>query len=142
MAIIRPFSALRYNLQRVAASQVVTQPYDKITPAMQERYYAASPYNLVRIILGRRETADNTAENVYTRAREYGRKWRAAGILEKDAAPSIYAYSQTFTTPSGANCERRGFIALGRVEDYSAKVVFRHEQTPAKPKPDLLESLQ
>ena len=142
MADIRPFSALRYNLRQVSPSQVVTQPYDKITPAMQERYYAASPYNLVRIILGRRETADNTAENVYTRAREYGRKWRAAGILEKDAAPSIYAYSQSFTAPSGANCERRGFIALGRVEDYSAKVVFRHEQTLAKPKADRLDLLQ
>jgi uncharacterized protein (DUF1015 family) len=142
MADIRPFSALRYNLQRVSAPQVVTQPYDKITPAMQERYYAASPYNLVRIILGRHEAADNTAENVYTRAREYGRKWRAEGILVNDSAPSIYSYSQTFTSPSGASCERRGFIALGRVEDYSAKVVFRHEQTLAKPKADRLDLLR
>src|ERR1700676_2621686 len=54
MAGIHPFRALRYDLRQVSASQVVTQPYDKITPAMQERYYAASPYNLVRIILGRR----------------------------------------------------------------------------------------
>jgi uncharacterized protein (DUF1015 family) len=142
MADIRPFSALRYNLQRVSAPQVVTQPYDKITPAMQERYYAASPYNLVRIILGRREATDNTAENVYTRAREYGRKWRQEGILHKDSTPSIYAYSQTFTAPSGTGCERRGFIALGRVEDYSAKVVFRHEQTLAKPKADRLDLLR
>ena len=66
-----PVPALRYNVQRVAPSQVVTQPYDKITPAMQERYYAASPYNLVRIILGRREPSDNTVENVYSRAAAY-----------------------------------------------------------------------
>ena len=142
MADIRPFSALRYNLRQVSASQVVTQPYDKITPAMQERYYGASPYNLVRIILGRRDAADNTAENVYTRAREYGQKWRAEGILQKDSVPSIYAYSQTFTAPAGASCERRGFIALGRVEDYSARVVFRHEQTLAKPKADRLDLLR
>ena len=142
MADIHPFSALRYNLRLVSASQVVTQPYDKITPAMQERYYLASPYNLVRIILGRREAADNTAENVYTRAREYGRKWRAEGILQKDSAPSIYSYSQTFTALSGASCGRRGFIALGRVEDYSAEVVFRHEQTLAKPKADRLDLLR
>ena len=142
MADIRPFPALRYNLQRVSAPQVVTQPYDKITPAMQERYYAASPYNLVRIILGRHEPADNTAENVYTRAAAYGRDWRREGILQKDSSPSIYAYSQTFTAPSGATCERRGFIALGRVEDYPAKVVFRHEQTLAKPKADRLDLLR
>src|ERR1700758_3762716 len=101
MADIRPFQALRYNLQRVAAAQVVTQPYDKITPAMQEKYYAASPYNLVRIILGRRQESDNTVENVYTRAAECAREWRREGILQQDAAPSIYRYTQTFKAPSG-----------------------------------------
>ena len=151
MADILPFRALRYdlthkdpthnNLAQVSAAQVVTQPYDKITPAMQERYYAASPYNLVRIILGYRQP-DNTADNVYTRAAAYGREWRAQGILRQDALPSIYVSSQTFTAPSGATFERRGFIALGRVEDYSAKVVYRHEQTLAKPKADRLDLLR
>ena len=142
MADLLPFQALRYNLQRVSAAQVVTQPYDKITPAMQDRYYGASPYNLVRIILGRHEPADNTAENVYSRAAAFGKQWRAEGILQLDSAPSIYAYSQAFKAPSGASFERRGFIALGRVEDYSVKVVFRHEQTLAKPKADRLDLLR
>ncbi|HKT88652.1 MAG TPA: DUF1015 domain-containing protein [Candidatus Sulfotelmatobacter sp.] len=142
MADIRPFPALRYNLRRVTAAEVVTQPYDKITPAMQERYYAASPYNLVRIILGRREPSDNTVENVYTRAAAYARDWRHEHILQQEAAPSIYIYYQSFTSPSGQKFERRGFIALARVEDYSAKVVFRHEQTLAKPKADRLDLLR
>jgi len=142
MADIHPFRPLRYDLQRVSASQVVTQPYDKITPAMQQRYYAASPYNLVRIILGRREPAEDANNNVYTRAAAYGRQWRAEGIFRPDSAPSIYIYSQTFTAPSGKKFERHGFIALGRVEDYSAKMVFRHEQTLAKPKADRLDLLR
>jgi uncharacterized protein (DUF1015 family) len=142
MADIIPFHALRYDLKQVTAAQVVTQPYDKITPAMQDRYYAASPHNLVRIILGRSEAGDNTAQNVYSRAAAYGREWRGQGILRQDVQPSIYAYSQAFTVPSGASFERRGFIALGRVEDYSAKVVFRHEQTLAKPKADRLDLLR
>ena len=142
MADIRPFRALRYDLDRVTPAQVVTQPYDKISPAMQERYYAASPYNLVKIILGRAEAGDNPQRNVYTRAAAYGEEWRKEGILRQDATPSIYSYSQTFKAPSGAKFERRGFIALGRVEDYSAKVVYRHEQTLAKPKADRLELLR
>ena len=142
MADIRPFHALRYNLQKVTAAQVVTQPYDKITPAMQGKYYAASPYNLVRIILGRPEPSDNQVENVYTRAAACSREWRQNRVLQQDASPSIYVYSQTFTAPSGATFERQGFIALGRVEDYSAKVVFRHEQTLAKPKADRLDLLR
>jgi len=87
MADILPFRALRYDLQRVTAAQVVTQPYDKITPAMQSAYYAISPYNLVRIILGRREPDDNTARNVYTRAADWSRDWRAQGILRRDSLP-------------------------------------------------------
>jgi uncharacterized protein (DUF1015 family) len=142
MADIRPFRALRYNPEKVTAAQVVTQPYDKITQAMRERYYAASPFNLVRIILGRSQPGDNTKDNVYTRAAVLSRQWREQGILLQDSAPSIYAYSQTFTAPSGKSFERRGFIALGRVEDYSAKIVFRHEQTLAKPKADRLDLLR
>ena len=142
MADIHPFRALRYDLDRVPAAQVVTQPYDKITPAMQDRYYAASPYNLVRIILGRRDPGDTATNNVYARAAAHARDWRNAGILRQDASPSIYTYSQTFTAPSGTSFERRGFIALGRVEDYAAKVVFRHEQTLSKPKADRLDLLR
>ena len=52
MARVYPFRALRYNPSLVRLEDVATQPYDKITPAMQQAYYQRSPYNLVRIILG------------------------------------------------------------------------------------------
>ncbi len=148
MADVHPFRAYRYDPQRVSPAQVVTQPYDKITPAMQDRYYAASPHNLVRVILGRREENDNPANNVYSRAAAQFRDWRKQGILRQDSLPSLYAYSQRFNHPglskesSSKELERRGFIALGRIEDYSAKVVFRHEQTLAKPKADRLDLLR
>jgi len=143
MADIHPFRAFRYDPQQVSPSQVVTQPYDKITPALQDRYYAASPYNLVRVILGRRQENDNPANNVYSRAAAHFRDWRQQGILRQDSVPSIYVYSQRFTLPnSSTGLERRGFIALGRIEDYSASVVFRHEQTLAKPKADRLDLLR
>jgi uncharacterized protein (DUF1015 family) len=155
MAIISPFRAWRYDPERVPLQQVVTQPYDKITPAMQERYYQASPYNLVRIILGKRLSGDGAAENVYTRSAASLQNWRQTGVLRQDPEPSIYRYSQTFTVPenvpgnvpggipgSPSRGERRGFIALGRIEEYSAGVVFRHEQTLAKPKADRLDLLR
>jgi uncharacterized protein (DUF1015 family) len=143
MADIIPFAALRYDPQRVTPAQVVTQPYDKITPAMQERYYAASPYNLVRIILGYRRPEDNTEDNVYTRAASSFRDWRQEGVLRQDSRPSIFVYSQRFTVPGATDeCARRGFIGLGRLEDYWARVVYRHEQTLTKPKADRLELLR
>ena len=143
MAHIVPFRALRYDPKRVTTSDVVTQPYDKITPQGQERYYAASPYNLVRLILGKREPADNDHNNVYTRAASFFGDWRRQGIFLQDAQPSIYVYSQTFTAPgTKSEVERRGFIALGRIEDYSSGIVYRHEQTLAKPKADRLDLLR
>jgi uncharacterized protein (DUF1015 family) len=143
MADVHPFRAFRYDPQQVSQSQVVTQPYDKITPALQDHYYAASPHNLVRIILGRRQENDNPANNVYSRAAAHFRDWRRQGILRQDSLPSIYVYSQRFTLPgSTTELERRGFIALGRIEDYSAGIVFRHEQTLAKPKADRLDLLR
>lgn len=147
MAHIEPFRALRYDPARVALSEVVTQPYDKITKEMQERYYAASPYSLVRIILGTRHANDGLNDNPYTRAAAYFRDWRRQGIFVQDPAPSIYRYVQQFSAPSPGRTgnlqfERQGFIALGKIEDYSAGVVFRHEQTLAKPKADRLDLLR
>ncbi len=145
MANIFPFQALRYDPSKVSPTDVVTQPYDKITPALQEHYYAASPYNLVRVILGKAQAGDNEQQNVYTRAAASLRQWRDEGVLRPDPQPSIYLYTQTFKVPgdpSGATAERRGFIALGQVEDYDRKVVFRHEQTLSKPKADRLNLLR
>ena len=147
MAIISPFRAWRYNPDQVPIQQAVTQPYDKITPAMQERYYQASPYNLVRIILGKSLPDDGNSENVYTRAAAAFENWRQTGVLRQDPAPSIYRYTQTFKLPAGVpgagkQAERRASIALGRIENYSAGVVFRHEQTLAKPKADRLDLLR
>jgi uncharacterized protein (DUF1015 family) len=145
MARIYPFRALRYNPAQVRLEDVVTQPYDKITPSMQQSYYQRSPYNLVRIILGLPELFDSAeGENVYTRAARDFADWRQSGILTQEQAPSVFAYSQRFTVPGsdGAVCERRGFIALGELYDYSQNVVFRHEQTLSKPKSDRMNLLR
>jgi uncharacterized protein (DUF1015 family) len=144
MAEIHPFRALRYNSSRVSLPDVVTQPYDKITPEMRERYYAASPANLVRIILGKPEPGDSERNNVYTRAAQYFSDWRRGQIFCQDDQPSFYVYAQRFTAPgtSGAQYERRGFIGAGKLEEYGAGVIFRHEATFSGIKTDRLNLLR
>lgn len=143
MAEIIPFQALRYDSTQVKLEDVVTQPYDKITPEMQSRYYDLSPHNLVRIILGKSGETDTPGFNTYTRAAEYLHDWRSAGILKQDPEPGFYLYSQTFTVPGTRDlAERRGLIALGRIHDYADGVVFRHEQTLSKPRADRLNLLR
>ena len=143
MAEIIPFKALRYDPDQVKLEDVLTQPYDKITPEMQSKYYEKSTHNLVRIILGKAGETDTDSFNVYTRAAEYLHDWRSGGILKQDPDPGIYAYSQTFTVPGTRDLqERRGLIALGRLHDYAEGVVHRHEQTLSKPRADRLNLLR
>jgi uncharacterized protein (DUF1015 family) len=143
MAEIIPFKALRYDPDQVKLEDVLTQPYDKITSEMQSKYYERSAHNLVRIILGKAGETDTEAFNVYTRAAEYLHDWRSSSILKQDPEHGIYAYSQTFTVPGTRElAERRGLIALGRLHDYADGVVFRHEQTLAKPRADRLNLLR
>ncbi len=143
MAEIFPFRAYRYNSARVDPAKVLTQPYDKITPAMAEKYAAASPYNLIPVEKGKTLPTDTPANNVYTRAAKALEDWIAAGVIVQDASPSLYAYFQEYTVPGTSDRRvRKGFIAAGRIEDYSAGVVFRHEQTLSGPKADRLELLR
>ncbi len=142
MARIFPFRPYRYSAAAGPLNRLVTQPYDKITPEMQARYLSLSPYNLVRLILGERFPTDSETNNVYTRAAAYLDNWISRGILEQESEPSLYAYFQEFVVPdTGEKLVRKGFIGLGAVEDYSAGVVYRHEQTLSGPKKDRLELL-
>jgi uncharacterized protein (DUF1015 family) len=143
MAEIHPFRAFRYDTKRVALDNVLTQPYDKITPAMQDRYYAASPYNLIAVEKGEVLPSDTPQNNVYTRAAQKLEEWIAQKILVQDAAGGMYVYSQEYFNPgTHTRRTRMGFIALGRVEEYEAKVVFPHERTLSAPRADRIELLR
>lgn len=144
MAKIYPFQGWRYNREKVGdLAAVVTQPYDKITPTMQERYYERSPYNFVRLILGKRFPEDTEANNVYTRARQELLQWVREGILIEDRAPAIYVYVQQYRVPpDGPVKVRKGFLALGQLEDFGRGVVFPHERTLRGPKEDRLRLLR
>src|SRR5271169_6644318 len=143
MALVEPFRAYRYNPSLAPSEKVLTQPYDKITPAMQESYYAADPHNLIAIEKGRVQNDDTPQNNVYTRAAASLKSWIAEKVVQQDSAPAFYAYTQEYDVPgTSLRRTRRGFIGLGRLEDYSAGVIFRHEHTLSGPKADRLELLR
>lgn len=143
MAAVRPLRGLRYNTTKVSLDRVVTQPYDKISKEMRDRYYAADPHNMVRVILGESREEDSAASNVYTRAAATLREWRQRGVLEPMKSAAFLAYFQRFSAPgTGEEHVRKGFIGLGRLEDYADKVVYPHERTLAGPKQDRLQLLR
>jgi len=143
MAQVYPFRAFRYNPTRVPFDRVLTQPYDKISPAMQEKYYGADPHNLIAVEKGRAFRGDTPQSNAYTRAAAALKDWIRKSIVVQDPVPSFYAHTQEYTVPGSEERRiRRGFIGAGKLEEYSAGVVFRHEHTLSGPKADRLELLR
>src|SRR6202163_2374974 len=143
MAQVQPFRAFRYNSARAPFERVLTQPYDKISPAMQEKYYSADPNSLIAVEKGRAYADDSPQNNVYTRAADALEHWISDSVVLQDPAPALYAYTQEYTVPDSDELRtRHGFIGAGKLEDYSAGIIFRHEQTLSGPKADRLELLR
>jgi len=143
MTEVHPFRAFRYNPQRVSFDRVLTQPYDKISSAMQEHYYAADLHNLITIEKGRAFPKDTPEDNAYTRAVTAWQEWIRDGVVVQDPAPAFYAYTQGYCVPGTQERRlQRGLIGAGKLEEYSAGIVFRHEHTLLGPKADRLELLR
>jgi uncharacterized protein (DUF1015 family) len=143
MADIQPFRGVLYNTQRVKPNEVLTQPYDKITPAMQERYQKFSPYNLVQIELGKEAPGDSETNNKYTRARDFYQTWLREGVLRCAAKPALYYLEQTFAAPDGSGQRtRKALIARVRLHRWDEGVILPHEHTLSKPKADRLSLLR
>ena len=153
MVAIHPFRALRFNPDVVGdLSRVISPPYDVIGPEEQERLYQASPYNIIRLILGKQDPRDNDADNRYTRARQTYEAWCGGEVLRRDPAPALYLVEHAFSA-DGARHVRLGLIALLEFGDGPrpgladsrggpACSVFRHEATLAAPKADRTKLLE
>src|SRR5947208_10778448 len=142
MADVQPLRGIRYVGEKIGnLAQVVTPPYDVISEEAQARYYARSPYNVIRLELGREEAGDTTLNNRYTRAAATFAEWRIDGVLRQEAASCYYLYQQIFTH-GGQSYTRTSLLARVRLEPWSARVVLPHEHTMAKPKDDRLKLLR
>jgi uncharacterized protein (DUF1015 family) len=136
MVAIHPFCALRYNPALIPnLGEVLAPPYDVISHEEQEQLYTASPYNVVRLILGKQYPADTEADSRYTRSQRDFKAWSNARVLARDPVPAIYLIEHTFHTEQG-RFARLGFIALLQLEDTPTRSVHRHESTLQAPKTD------
>jgi uncharacterized protein (DUF1015 family) len=135
MALVYPFRGLRYRKEAVGDfNRVVTQPYDKMTPLMQDKYYRRSPFNVVRVTLNLEKESDPETE--YPQAGSVFRQWIAEEVLIQDSLPAMYAYYQEYRV-EGQTRLQRGFIALLDLEKSGAGII-PHEHTLAAPKQDRL----
>ncbi len=142
MARIFPFRGVTYSRQRFGndITELVTQPYDKITDEMKEEYYSRHPKNFNRVVLGKKFPCDDEYYNYYTRAAGYLQCWLEEGVMVHSDEPAVYAYHQVFDV-DGRSIVRRGFVALAELEP-PGKGVKAHEKTLAGPKADRLNLMR
>lgn len=133
MPHIIPFRGLTYSPAKVHdVSRVVAPPYDVISPRQREELYARSPYNVVRIDFSRDADPYASVPTLFA-------QWQQDEVLVDEDAPAIYYLSQAYELPGGERRERRGFIALAKIEDFAKGRIHGHEATLAEPKEDRLK---
>lgn len=136
MAVVNPFRGVRYVPGRIGeVRDVLSPPYDVISPAQQEALYARSPWNVVRLILPRETDRGAAAATAL-------RHWLDAGVLAQDEEPALYFYSQRYTLPDGSAHERDGILCRLGLEEFATGVVRPHERTFPGPKADRLALLR
>lgn len=133
MAVVKPFRALRYDERRAGPlPSLVSQPYDVIGPEQRAAYFAASPYNVVRLTLP--ESEEQSAADLAA--------WRAGGVLVRDETPALWWLVQEFTGPDGVARTRTGIVASVGVEPYETRTIRPHERTHRGPKEGRLRLLR
>ena len=141
MADIHPFKGLRYNAQKVKLEEVITEPYDRIPPALQEEYYKRNPHNVVRIILGKDDDPEHPEKDKYKRANVYLEQWEKEGILVREDQEALYMYEQEYQVWNEQK-KRIGLISRVGLEEFSSGKVLPHEKTFPKHKVDRLNLLK
>lgn len=142
MPAIKPFKGILYNPSHINdISKVVSPPYDILSKSDQDRLYRSSPYNIVRLILGRVLSSDTKYNNKYTRAKRFLLAWLKKGVLKGNSVPAIYLYEQGYIHEK-RHIRRVGFIAALKLEEFGERHIFPHEETFAGPKLDRLNLIR
>lgn len=129
MADVAAFRGLLFDPTAIdELGHVVAPPYDVISAADRDVLEDASPYNVVRLILGRDEPGDDEASNKYMRARALLEAWRGAGVLRRDDRDALYVYEQDFSF-AGERRTLRGVFAAVKLDEPAGRGVLPHERT-------------
>src|SRR5256885_10380209 len=123
MAQVRPFPALRYSPAAGPLERLVAPPYDVISADEREQYLALDPHNVVHLTLP--DSEDQAARELV--------EWQAEGVLGREAEPTVWALSQSYTGPDGVARTRNGLVVTLRLESYDNRGVPPHERPPAGP---------
>ncbi|PIQ22992.1 hypothetical protein COW36_01775 [bacterium (Candidatus Blackallbacteria) CG17_big_fil_post_rev_8_21_14_2_50_48_46] len=142
MVNLQPFRATYYNPERIPSlNQVLTPPYDVISAAQQDGYYAQDPHSFIRIDYGKRQETDHEQDNVYTRAAATLKTWLAEGVFTSSAEPGLYLHTLHYQHGQH-ELSRTDLFVLCETTPFEAQNVLPHEKTIEGPKADRLSLLE
>jgi uncharacterized protein (DUF1015 family) len=145
MAEIAPLRGIVYNTPLTGnLRDLVSPPYDVVTPEQQAAFHRAHPNNVMHLILGARHEGDQHRYDWHKRAAESFIQWQAEKILVRQEQRAIYYMESDFTDMiSGQRKTRRGFICLLRLEDFTKDGMVRpHENTFSSTKEERLSLMK
>ncbi|GBE01851.1 hypothetical protein BMS3Bbin06_00209 [bacterium BMS3Bbin06] len=140
MTEVVPFKGVVYNTEKIKGDDVVSPPYDIISPEVKDELYRKSPYNFVRVDFGKTYDTDSDQENRYTRARRFLTEWLREGILIQAERPLFYVCKVSYTIENRQEV-MRGIFGRVYITDL-CKGVYPHEATHSKPKADRLSLIK
>jgi uncharacterized protein (DUF1015 family) len=142
MAEIRPFKGIIYNQDIIGSmTDVVTPPFDIISPKEQELFHQKHPHNIIRLILGQVSPDDTPDNNRYTRAAAYFDQWLAQAVILQDERPALYLTSMEFRVRN-QKTTRYGFITLVKLEPFEKGIILPHERTFSNVRSERLELMK
>jgi uncharacterized protein (DUF1015 family) len=125
ISLLYPFRALR-PLPELAA-QVASPPYDVISTEEARRLAQGKPWSFLHVIRPEIDLPEGIDEHdpaVYAKGAENLRRFREAGILIQDEAPSLYLYRQQMDRHV-----QTGIFGCVPVAAYEDGRIVRHEKT-------------
>jgi uncharacterized protein (DUF1015 family) len=138
---ISPFVGLLFDRSIVGSYDLVTTPpYDVISDAQRRHLFDASPYNVIRLVLGPDGAGGGEADDQYRHAADELGAWRARGALAPTDGPAFFPYEMRFSL-HGRPRAIRGLVCAVELEDWGGSVV-PHEQTMPGPIEDRLRLMR
>jgi uncharacterized protein (DUF1015 family) len=125
MERILPFYGLRYNTGKAGEiTDLIAPPYDVVSDKERDFLVEKNKYNIFSLELPK--TIDNT--DPFEFSKKQFQEWLDGEILSKEPKACIYPYNISYETHDN-KLERKGFIALLRLEDWAKGIVKPHERT-------------
>jgi uncharacterized protein (DUF1015 family) len=133
MATVRPFRALRYDLERAQLARVLAPAAELIDDDARAALYEREPRNATRVVSSKAEHGEGPKVAAQREAFHLA-EWRRARVLKEDDYAAFYVLRQTLPTVDDDDEPQvvEGFFAVVDLDDRAPDELLAHEEAVAE----------